>query len=159
MNTLVVVDLPGGLVSVMMSDLALPPTRGSFFVFEDHRYEVTEVVEFLGSRTRDGRRLSADQKLLSLLETVYGAGKGAEKLAGKKDVGYTDKPAEVTPGGIILPDQPDKQEYDHVVLLRTKSAVPGFTPMRLNAAGSVPDEQQDLILIESPVKDEQPDGE
>ncbi len=155
MKTLVVVDLPGGLVTLMLCDLALAPTRGSFYLFEDKRYEVIETLEFLGFRNRNGIQLSGAQKLMAVLSSVYGdAVKAMTAMTKRKDIGHSDEPEQTTHGGIILPGNtaggialPENQfagDFDHVLFLRTKPVTGTLPSVRLNAVAALGDGAQSL---------------
>ena len=91
MKTLVVIEIPGAVLSLMLSDLTSVPVEGRFYVFEGKRYEVTEVTEFLGFRGRDGKEIGANTKLLEMLTAVYGNEmKAMAVMAMLKNIGATD---------------------------------------------------------------------
>ncbi|MBY0551993.1 MAG: hypothetical protein K2W95_32215 [Candidatus Obscuribacterales bacterium] len=145
MKTLVVVDLNGRVVSLMLSDLTSVPVRGSFYVFDGTRFEVTETIEFLGFRTINGQRLSGMEKMMEVMKVVYGEGlRAMSAQAGMTDIGYTDEAQPTTSGGIILPEKQVERDFDHVLFVRAKpAAVAGALPtVRLNAAVALDGEQQ-----------------
>lgn len=154
MKTLVVVDLNGRLVSVMLSDLTSVPARGSFYIFDGNRFEVTETIEFLGFRTLDGRRLSGQEKLMDVMKVAYGEGlRAMSALAGMKDVGFTDQPEASTAGGIILPEKQVAREFDHVLFVRAKPvrSADALPSVRLTTAAVGPDGEQGLTDEQTPV--------
>lgn len=126
MKTLVVVDLNGRVVSLMLSDLTSVPVRGSFYIFDGTRFEVTETIEFLGFRTINGQRLSGMEKMMEVMKVVYGEGlRAMSAQAGMTDIGYTAEPQATTTGGIILPEKQVEREFDHVLFVRAKPAAAG----------------------------------
>lgn len=137
MNTLVVADLPGGLVSLMLQDLAVAPVKGGFYIFEGMRYEVTETLEFLGFRGRDGKVLTGPEKLRAVLTSVYGDQmKVAVAMAQRKHIGSTEEKT-----GTIVLGLDVNLEFEHVLFLRMKTVSVPFKPVRLT--GAVPDRWED----------------
>lgn len=143
MKVLVVVEIPGAVLSLMLSDLTSVPFEGRFYVFEGKRYEVTEVTEFLGFRGRDGKEIGANTKLLEMLTAVYGnAMKAMAVMAMLKNIGATDlEVCATTPGGIQLPASSSvKPDFDSAIFVRavpvkSDAIVPPITLSSLAATG------------------------
>ena len=150
MKTLVVFDLNGSLVSVMLSDLAGCPTRGSSYFLEGKRYDVSDTVEYLGARTLvDGRQLSGHEKLLAILTAVMGdAMKAMAAVAGMKDIGHSDKPLDsITTGGIIVPEKHVARDFDQVLFVRARlsRSAESLPPLRLSQSALAPDAADGLV--------------
>ncbi len=147
MKTLVVIEIPGAVLSLMLSDLTSVPVEGRFYVFEGKRYEVTEVTEFLGFRGRDGKEIGANTKLLEMLTAVYGNEmKAMAVMAMLKNIGATDhEVCATTPGGIQLPaSSAMKADFETAIFVRavpvkSDAIVP---PIRLSSLAATGDSDQ-----------------
>lgn len=156
MKTLVVIEIPGAILSLALSDLTSVPAEGRFYVFEGKRYEVTELTEFLGFRGRDGKEIGANSKLLELLTAVYGDGmKAMVMMAQLKNIGSADLEVSATSaGGIIMPAQsPVKSDFDSVLFVRalpvkSDAIVP---PIKLSPLAATGD--SDLLAPDAEGKD------
>jgi hypothetical protein len=138
-QTLVLVDLPDGMVCLGLSDFRAPLAKGNSYLFEGKWYEITEIKEFMGFCGRDGRQLTGTEKLVKVLTAEYGAGRqGASLLAGMRDIGSAKKPEETTASGIVIATTAMvEREFDHVVLLKTRAATSSeaLPLLRLTADG------------------------
>ncbi len=103
MKTIVVAQIGGKLVSLPLSDLGVPPARGVVYVFGGQRYRVGEVLEYLGSHDLNGKPVSSNEKLLAILESVFGPGKA--NLNNLTSIGSDAPKNNVSKGGIIVPNQ------------------------------------------------------
>ncbi|MBX9570056.1 MAG: hypothetical protein K2X77_14245 [Candidatus Obscuribacterales bacterium] len=147
MKTLVVIEIPGAILSLPLSDLTSVPSEGRFYVFEGVRYEVKEVTEFLGFRGRDGKEIGANTKLLELLTAVYGdAMKAMAMMAKLKNIGSADLEVSATSaGGIIMPGHsPVKTDFDTALFVRalpvkSDAIVP---PIKLSSLAATGDSDQ-----------------
>lgn len=125
MNTLVIADSPLGLLRLLLSDLAAAPSKGRSYVFDGTFYEVTSVVEYLGSQTALGKELSGSTKLLKLLKAVFAVedADAAALISGMKDIGSYAAAERKTSGGVITPGLSLADvSYDHVIFIRLKQA-------------------------------------
>lgn len=141
MKTLVVFEVDGGLASLMLSELATVPGEGRSYFFDEQRYKVAESIEFLGVRSRTGVVLSGNEKLLSVLTSVYGdAARVAALLAGMKSIGAAGNSMGTTAGGLILPASKGAEDFDHVLFVRLKKTSTNAPALKLaKLTGSAPD--------------------
>ena len=143
MKTLVIVDMPGKVLSLPLTDLVSTPTQGRFYVFEGKRYEVTEVTEFLGFRDSVGKEVGTNGKLLQLLKVVYNGDdvKAAFVVDSMCNIGSIDTNA-TTPGGIIMPMLKLRVDFDSAIFVRVKPVKGEDRPsIKLNALAETGDKQ------------------
>lgn len=103
-----------------LADLAGKPVKGDSFVYNHSVYEVAKTYVVLGSRDSKGGLRSGTDKLLELLNAVFGEDKAVSLYARLRNIGSGDAP-EVTVGGIFLPQAKLAGDFDDVVFCSVKS--------------------------------------
>jgi len=122
MKTLVLFDTPQGLYSLMLSEMPLPPEQGRQYVFSGKRYEVTEIIECLGTRDETGRVKGANEKLMELLTALSGDSTEAiAQLARVTNIGADDGTKKTEGGLIISVGSVVPNDFEHVVFVRCKA--------------------------------------
>lgn len=122
MKTLVLFDTPHGLYSLMLAEMALPPVEGRQYVFSGKRFEVTEIIECLGTRDETGQVKGANEKLMELLTALSGDSTEAiAQLARVTNIGAEDGTKRSAGGLIISVGSVVPNDFEHVVFVRCKS--------------------------------------
>jgi hypothetical protein len=102
-----------------LDDLGGKPVKGDTFVYAHRQYEVVKTVGSLGSRDLKGQLRSGADKLLELLNTLFGDQKAIGLYSRLSNIGSGDEP-EVTAGGITLPGASFAGEFDNLVFCYVK---------------------------------------
>lgn len=124
MKTLVVAEVQSGLVALYLNDLALTPQRGGSYVYANQRYEIINAIEYLGNTDETGKKVSGNEKLLTVLKVAYGDEMVAMSLLAKmKSIGSNAPSETKSKGGIIVPADKTKVDFDHVVFLKLRANV------------------------------------
>ncbi len=128
MKTLVIVSIPGAILSLELSDFPTGgPVEGRNYEFEGKLYKVLKITETLGTRGLLGSKIGADMRLLAFADAVS---KGSEALKQKilqpKKIGQAGPVDQVSSGGIILPAEEPKTELgsspDHIIFVEAELA-------------------------------------
>lgn len=125
MKIMVVFCLPegAGLPYCALSDLALPPSEMSTYIFDNKRFKLASSVEIL-ARNPDGTRLSANYQLMRLLVALSPRNplSALSQLVKMRNVGEPHVAEETkSASGLILKAVDDIfHEVDHVVMLQMK---------------------------------------
>ena len=104
-----------------LADLGGSPSVGQSFVYAHSLYEVVKTYVCLGARDAKGQLRSGTDKLLELLNTIYGQSKALGLYARLRNIGSGDAP-ETTSGGIMLPQASLAGDFDNVVFCTVKAA-------------------------------------
>lgn len=122
MKTLVLFETHEGLLAAYLSDLPLPPAEGRQYVFDGKRYQVSEIIEWLGARSDDGTVKNPYQKLLDLLTAFSGDSQAAlAQLARVTDIGTANLSGQKRLASGLIVVGEISAEFDHLVFVRLKS--------------------------------------
>lgn len=138
MNSLVIVSVEGGFLSLELSDFPVGgPVEGRIYEFEGRLYQVVEITETLGVRGELGTKITGDQRLLAFADAVCkGDDKMKQAFMKPKKVGQ-DGPEDVrSAGGIILGTTEEAKPslstpFNHIVFVKTAPADSRVDKVRL----------------------------
>lgn len=130
MKTLVLVSVPGSVLSLDLGDFPTGgPVEGRSYEFGGKLFKVTEITESLGSHDADGRKISADMRLLQFVDAIARGDEALkQRILKPRKVGSNAPDETVSKGGIILPPSEDEstlksgEQFDRIIFVQTVPA-------------------------------------
>ncbi len=126
MKTLVLVSVPGSVLSLDLSDFPTGgPVEGRSYEFGGRLFKVTEITETLGSHDADGRKVSPDMRLLQFVDAIARGDEALkQRILKPRKVGSNAPEETVSKGGIILPPSEDEsslklgEQFEHIIFVQ-----------------------------------------